>query len=109
MITPGGELTTVHSFCSQSGCLDGGEPFAGLIQATGGNLYGTTYVYGAKGGGTIFRMTLSGNLTTLHSFFGPIEGGNPSAGLVEDTRGYFLRNNVLWAAPTAVALSSACR
>jgi len=89
LITPGGELTSAPSFVLKSGCLHGGEPCAGLIQATDGNLYGTTDVYGAKGGGTIFRMTLSGNLTTPHSFGGPTQGGNTSAGLVEDTRGTF--------------------
>jgi uncharacterized repeat protein (TIGR03803 family) len=41
-ITPAGQLTTLHSFCSQSGCADGAIPYAGLVQATNGNLYGTT-------------------------------------------------------------------
>jgi uncharacterized repeat protein (TIGR03803 family) len=67
-ITPDGAFTTLYNFCSQSGCTDGEQPF-GLIQATDGNLYGTTsiggdstYVYG--GGGTVFRINLSGALTT---------------------------------------------
>ena len=40
-ITPAGQLTTLYSFCSQTGCTDGDYPYAGLVQA-GGNLYGTT-------------------------------------------------------------------
>jgi len=32
-ITPGGALTTLYSFCSQSGCTDGADPGAGLVQA----------------------------------------------------------------------------
>jgi len=50
-ITPGGALTTLYSFCSRSGCTDGQGPAAGLIQATDGNLYGTTTA-GVKGGGS---------------------------------------------------------
>jgi uncharacterized repeat protein (TIGR03803 family) len=48
-ITPGGTLTTLYSFCSQSGCTDGEQPHAGLIQATNGDLYGTTVWGGANG------------------------------------------------------------
>src|SRR5580658_7359544 len=42
-ITPNGTLTTVYSFCSQSGCPDGDWPNVGLLQATDGNFYGTAY------------------------------------------------------------------
>jgi uncharacterized repeat protein (TIGR03803 family) len=35
---------------------DGAEPFAGLLQGTDGNLYGTTALSGANGKGTIFRL-----------------------------------------------------
>ncbi|MGA9966340.1 MAG: choice-of-anchor tandem repeat GloVer-containing protein [Terriglobales bacterium] len=51
------KLTTLYSFCPQSGCTDGDHPFAGLFQATNGNLYGTTPDGGANGNyGTIFRV-----------------------------------------------------
>ena len=48
-ITPGGTLTTLYSFCSQSGCTDGADPYAGLVQATNGDFYGTTDCGGANG------------------------------------------------------------
>src|SRR5208283_2780235 len=67
-ITPSGTLTTLYSFCSQSKCADGESPGAGLVQATNGDLYGTTYSGGAFGGGTVFKITPSGTLTTLYSF-----------------------------------------
>ena len=41
-ITPGGRLTTLYSFCSQTSCTDGADPYAGLVQSTDGNFYGTT-------------------------------------------------------------------
>ena len=88
-ITPEGVLTTLYSFCSQSGCADGSGP-SDLLLATNGNFYGTTGeggVYATLGGGsgTIFKITPGGTLTTLHSFDGT-DGGEPN-GLVQATNG----------------------
>jgi uncharacterized repeat protein (TIGR03803 family) len=86
-ITPSGTFTMLYTFCSKSGCKDGGSPRAGLVQATDGNLYGTTVggnVY--NGDGTVFKITASGKLTTLHSFDGT-DGASPYAGLVQATDG----------------------
>jgi uncharacterized repeat protein (TIGR03803 family) len=85
-ITPSGTLTTLHSFCSQGGCSDGSNASAGLTQATNGNLYGTTSEGGANNDGTVFKITPSGTLTTLHSFDGT-DGDYPYAGLVQATDG----------------------
>jgi uncharacterized repeat protein (TIGR03803 family) len=88
-ITPSG-VTTLYSFCSQSGCPDGLYPVAGLIQATDGNFYGTTEEGGAKNCGTVFEITPTGALTTLHSFCsqsGSSDGDAPDAGLVQNTNG----------------------
>jgi uncharacterized repeat protein (TIGR03803 family) len=41
-ITPDGKLTTLHSFCTPVLCPDGYAPYAGLVQASNGNFYGTT-------------------------------------------------------------------
>jgi uncharacterized repeat protein (TIGR03803 family) len=47
--TPSGSLTTLYSFCSQSGCADGEFPFgAALVHASNGKLYGTTGNGGAN-------------------------------------------------------------
>jgi uncharacterized repeat protein (TIGR03803 family) len=86
-ITPSGTLTTLYSFCSQSDCKDGQNPQTGLIQATDGNFYGTTYAGGAVGSGTVFRVTPSGTLTTLHSFDYFKDGAYPLGGLAQDTNG----------------------
>src|ERR1022692_485077 len=61
-------LTTIHRFCSQSGCPDGAGPYAGLVQAANGDLYGTTFFGGTNGQGTVFKITQGGTLTTLYSF-----------------------------------------
>ena len=86
-------LTTLYSFCSQSGCTDGDAPYAGLVQATDGNFYGTTVYGGANGGyGTVFKITPGGTLTTLYSFCsqsGCTDGAYPDAGLVQDSNGDF--------------------
>jgi uncharacterized repeat protein (TIGR03803 family) len=91
-ITPTGKLTTLYDFCSQSDCADGENPYAGLIQATDGNFYGTTYGGGINGVGTIFEITDDGTLSTLYDFCsqsGCADGENPLAGLVQATNGKF--------------------
>src|ERR1700677_262908 len=77
-LTLSGQLKIVHSFCNGAGCPDGSQPYGGVIQATDGNLYGTTAFGGhsSNPAGTIFRMTLAGKLTVLHMFCagGPVRG-----------------------------------
>jgi uncharacterized repeat protein (TIGR03803 family) len=89
-ITPSGTLTTLYSFCAQSACADGVVPFASLMQATDGNLYGTTYHGGAKDLGTVFQITPTGTLTSLYSFCAQsacADGEQPWSGLVQATNG----------------------
>ena len=57
-ITPVGTITTLYSFCSQTGCVDGVSPSAGLMQATNGSLYGTTTGGGTSGIGTVFSLNV---------------------------------------------------
>ena len=90
-INPSGTLTTLHSFCSKSGCADGAEPLAGLVQATDGNLYGTTYYGGTNPkSGTMFQVTPAGKLTTLYNFCslsGCADGRQPDAAPIQATNG----------------------
>ena len=85
-ITPAGRLTTLHSFDATDGYL----PFAALIQASDGSLYGTTFSGG--GGncrcGTVFKITPSGKLTTLHSF-DFTDGQSPNSSLLQAVDGSF--------------------
>jgi uncharacterized repeat protein (TIGR03803 family) len=84
-ITPTGILTTIYEF---TGGDDGSQP-NNIIQAFDGNLYGTTTRNGAKGNyGTVFRLTTSGVLTTLHSFSNKgLDGACPVGSLVQDAGG----------------------
>jgi uncharacterized repeat protein (TIGR03803 family) len=92
-ITPTDTLTTLYSFCSQPSCTDGGDPEGALVQSTDGNFYGITTGGGISGGfGTIFKITPSGTLTTLHSFCSQdycTDGAYSYSGLIEATNGNF--------------------
>jgi len=87
-LTSSGALTTLYNFCSQSGCEDGQYPVGAIIQASDGNIYGTTHAGGnyascnVDGCGTVFKITLRGNLTTLHAF-ATIDGEYPYGGVIE--------------------------
>lgn len=85
-MTPAGILTTLYSF---SGRDDGANPVSELLGGTDGNFYGTTSAGGAAGSGTVFRITLSGTLTTLYSFTGRSDGAKPLAGLMRASDGNF--------------------
>jgi uncharacterized repeat protein (TIGR03803 family) len=87
-ITGGGKLTSLYSFCALADCSDGGAPFAGLVQATNGNFYGTASAGGAIGDGEVFDITAGGRLNKLHSFDAS-DGAIPIGGLVQATNGNF--------------------
>jgi uncharacterized repeat protein (TIGR03803 family) len=69
-ITPGGTLNELWEFaCNADGtCPNGRSPDGGVIQASDGNFYGTTFAGGTYDQGTIFRITPGGTLTTLYNF-----------------------------------------
>ena len=86
-ISPSGSYTNLYAFGPPP---DGANPSAGLAQGSDGNFYGTTQVGGANGSGTVFRISLSGSETNLHSFgSSPGDGATPKAGLVQGSDGSF--------------------
>jgi len=79
----GWTLTTLHPFQGS----DGQTPVGGLIFDAAGNLYGTTSLGGANGGGTVFELSPSHGswtLTTLYSFSGNL---GPYGALTMDAAG----------------------
>lgn len=53
-LSPNGQLTTLLYFDGYNGA----NPAGALVQATDGSFYGTTLGGGAKGFGTVFRLTV---------------------------------------------------
>ena len=94
-MTPSGSVSTLTFL--------GGGSYADLIQGGDGNLYGTTALGGegtcpadrsalchpTSGEGTVFRVSLSGSLTTLKVFSGGADGARPYGGLVIGPDGAF--------------------
>jgi uncharacterized repeat protein (TIGR03803 family) len=81
-VNSGGTESVVHSFAGSSdGCL----PYSGLIRDSQGNLYGTTSCGGAPpGGGAVFKLDTTGQLTLLYSFGSDFPSGGffPIGGLL---------------------------
>lgn len=82
-VTAGGKLTTLHSFNGQ----DGNVPTGALCQGTDGTLYGATNSGGSNDlSGTLFKMTPTGDFTTLYNFkWG--EANGPATSLVQGSDG----------------------
>ncbi len=87
-LSPSGTETVLHSFAASH--TDGHYPYAGLLMDTTGNLYGTAQSGGAKGLGTVFKLSPNGTETLLYSFCilaACADGYHPRAGLIMDTKG----------------------
>ena len=87
-VMPAQTFTTLHSFDG----TDGASSWAAVVQGTDGNLYGTTYDGGSNGGGTVFKITLTGTLATLYNFCSQSEcadGAQPQGRLGETAKGEF--------------------
>lgn len=102
-VTTDGAFTKLHDFCSEANCTDGAQPYAGMIQATNGNLYGTTH--SSRRSSVIYQITPSGTFTTVHTFCGTSTcpyGNAPYAGLFQGT------NGVLYGTTVAGGTSTTC-
>jgi uncharacterized repeat protein (TIGR03803 family) len=98
-LTPAGGESVLYSFCAKAsginGCPagDGALPEAGVIQASDGNFYGTTYQGGAYNQGTVYQVTPAGVEKVLHSFSGngglanSTDGAGPVADLIQGKDG----------------------
>ena len=92
-LTPSGSYSVLYNFCSLRSCVDGEFPYAGLVQGSDGNFYGTTNQGGARihaggfTGGAIFSINpITGKYTVLYSFCALVncaDGANPTGGLVQ--------------------------
>src|SRR5579862_1393061 len=86
-ITPAGALTTLYDFCSQQGCVDGGEPTALLVQRTDGTFYGTTQIGGDSSCNSNDFPAGCGTVFNLSTGLGPFVRANPAFGKIGRTIG----------------------
>jgi len=76
-----------------TGTADGGNPVAGLVRDSEGDVYGTTVLGGnascaiPMGCGVVFKLDPTGYETALYNFTGGSDGGYPQAGLILDAAG----------------------
>jgi uncharacterized repeat protein (TIGR02543 family) len=86
--------TVLYDFCSRSHCVDGANPYAGLIMDQSGNFYGTT-TDSDTGGGVVFELTPNNQTggwseTALYDLCSQshcADGANPYAALIMDKSG----------------------
>ena len=91
-ITLSGQESILYSFNASAN--DGFSPGSGVIQASDGNLYGTTPGNGTNVNtsfGAVFKVTLSGQETLVYTFQGQAvsDGQLPEAGLIQGVDGDF--------------------
>jgi len=92
-ITPKNQFTSLHEFCSTSGCDDGIYPQSDITLDTKGNLYGTASMGGSHEKGVVFKISPTGTLTVLHSFCSNevvsvcVDGDQPEGSVVLDSAG----------------------
>jgi uncharacterized repeat protein (TIGR03803 family) len=86
MLSPAGTLSTLYSFPG-GGLPQSGPVFfnAGVIRDSAGNLYGTTPY--ASAGGMVYKLSASGQGTTLFNFTGAPGGTEPKTGVTRDSAG----------------------
>jgi len=91
-ITPNGTAyseSVLYSFCAQSQCVDGENPFSGVVMDGAGNLFGTTDYGGSVAKGALFELSPNGSQWTynvLQSFDGS-DGEFPYSDLIIDADG----------------------
>jgi uncharacterized repeat protein (TIGR03803 family) len=72
-----------------TGGSDGGSPQASVLRDPSGNLYGTTFAGGDASClcGTVFKLSLAGIETVVHTFGLGTDGRFPQGGLIADSSG----------------------
>ena len=80
-------FSVIHTF---TGGQDGGWPYAGLTIDKSGNLYGTTYRFGANDQGVVYRLKLMGGnriFNPIYTFTGGSDGGGPGGRVIVGPNG----------------------
>ncbi len=87
-VTAAGVLTNLYHFGGPA--YDGLNPYNGLLQGSDSYLYGTTFLGGTNGAGSLFKIGPAGGLIYLHAFDAFIgDGVHPEDSLVEGYDGNY--------------------
>jgi uncharacterized repeat protein (TIGR03803 family) len=86
-ITPDGHATLFARLRGYSQNSTGGASETGLVQATDGNFYGVTPVFGRNNLGTVFKVTLRGGVSAIFNFTGAATGSRPDQPLIQGMDG----------------------
>jgi len=86
-VTAAGALTTLYDLCPQVSCIHGSGLDSGVVLAADGNFYGFANNGGLYNFGAVYRITSSGQWTTLHSFNGSDGAGQYYSALIQGTDG----------------------
>ena len=87
---------TLHSFCSQSHCMDGAQSWGGVVRGPDGAYYGITYGGGDPqaqgspyGPGVVYRITSKGRFSVLHRLDASSDGAGAESNLTLGADGNF--------------------
>lgn len=95
-ISTGGVVTDLHSFTG--GTTDGSTPYGGVIFASDGMLYGTTFGGGLYSNGIVYKLDpVTKVFTVLHHFNSAVDGYYPMTALCEGPDGK-LYGSLYWTA-----------
>ncbi len=92
-LTPDGQESVLYAL-QGDGSQEGYQPVGSLVQGADGALYGVTQWGGAESEGVIFKITLDGHYSVLHTFCEQLADGSyddcrPNAGMILASDGNF--------------------
>jgi uncharacterized repeat protein (TIGR03803 family) len=76
--------SVLYSFCAQTNCVDGEDPYGGLVMDGAGNLFGTAGNGGSAGLGVLFELSPNGSqwdYSVLDNFNGQ-NGAGPTGAMI---------------------------
>ena len=91
-VAPTGGILPLAHFTGNGATNKGANPQGRLVRGNDGAYYGTTVLGGASDVGTIYKVTLAGEITTLVEFTGnagSAKGSRPQTGLILGSDGAF--------------------
>jgi uncharacterized repeat protein (TIGR03803 family) len=93
LLSPALTYTIIYNFCAtvngKGQCIDGGFPYANIIETQDGSLYGTISSTPSVATGVIYRLTTAGTYTAMYTFAGTTDGSDPQQPFTYATDGNY--------------------